>query len=100
MAGLNLRVLLFDKRSRYALPSAPCAKPLSLYSAPNRTHIESGPFIGFAGQIYITLLCAGTERVKHNVNDLVVWSPVERDLIPVKRLWRFCDRTLRPIDDE
>jgi hypothetical protein len=82
------------------LPGAPCAKPLALYSVENRTHIESGPFIGIAGQIYVTLLSAWTERVIGHVNDLVIWICVERDLIPAKGLGRFSDRALRPIDYE
>src|SRR5258706_14846314 len=91
---------MLDKRSRDALPSAPCPKPLALYSAENRTHIESVPFVGSARHIYITVLGRGTERVIDHVDDLLVWICMERDLIPAKSLRRFADRTLRPIDDE
>jgi hypothetical protein len=66
----------------------------------NRTHIESGPFIGFTGQIYVTLLSFGTERVIDHIYDLVVRICVERDLIHAKGPGRFSLRTFRPINDE
>lgn len=65
-------------------------------------HIEAVPFIGFARQIHITRASAGIERVIDHVHHSLIWRStcIKRDLIPAKRVGRFCDWTLRPIDNE
>src|SRR5437016_9786443 len=90
-----------NERPRNVVPNAPRTKPLSFYTVENRTHVELIPLVFPAGQVHVTLFRSRIVLIEHYIDkSLLRKLRPKRDFVRLKSLWRFFNRTLRPVNDE